>query len=202
MTDQQVDDFLAHYGKKGMRWGVRNAEDDSAPRASRLSDDQKRRLKTAAKVAGTVAVIGGIVATAYILQKNGKLPAFSIPRPKPSAPSLDGLNTVKLNTVKLNKLKPKKLGGKEGGPSLMEKVQVGMQFADIVKGGMKEKPPKLDPDLQQFMNDSAKRQAADNAAFKSNARKQLDEIEQDPFILNYMRGKNPEALARLREDSR
>jgi len=183
MTDQKVDDFLAHVGVKGMRWGHRKAEDDGALHQSRLSEDQKRRLKTAAKVAGTVAVIGGIVATAYILQKNGKIPAFSLPKPR-------GQVTAPI--------KPKR-----GGHTLMEKVQVGKEFADIVKGGMKDKPaPKLDPDLQKFMNDSAKRQAADNAAFKSNARKQLDEIERDPFVLNYMRGKNPEALARLREDSR
>ena len=72
----------------------------------------------------------------------------------------------------------------------------------MLRDGMKKPVPKLDPEVQKFMDDSAKRQAADAAEFKSRARKNLEDIESDQFLLQYMKGKNPEALARLIEEAR
>jgi len=79
MTEQAIDDFFAHHGVKGMRWGVRNASDDSSPRES-MSTKKKVVIGAAA---GTALV--GVAATAVILRKNGKLPMSSFSRSSRSA---------------------------------------------------------------------------------------------------------------------
>lgn len=40
MTDEEVEDFLAHYGVKGMRWGVRK---DRTPGVSRRTDREAKK---------------------------------------------------------------------------------------------------------------------------------------------------------------
>lgn len=56
--EEDLDDFIAHYGVKGMKWG---------------------RTKKFAKAVGTVAVVAGAGAAVVVLAKNGKLPISSIP---------------------------------------------------------------------------------------------------------------------------
>jgi hypothetical protein len=76
-----TDDFLAHYGIKGMRWGVRKADDsDSSPRKG-LSDGQKKALK----VGAGVAAVAGAAVVATILVKNGnvKVPSRTYYKPNP-----------------------------------------------------------------------------------------------------------------------
>lgn len=58
MTD--VDDFIAHYGKKGMKWGVRNDNDVKAARKQARkeirADNQIRSQYTRTKADGSTGV--------------------------------------------------------------------------------------------------------------------------------------------------
>ena len=67
-------EFLAHYGKKGMRWGQRKSrtitytQNKSKPIRT-PADKQKRRSK--AKIAGGVVLAAGSIAVAGVLAKQG-----------------------------------------------------------------------------------------------------------------------------------
>jgi hypothetical protein len=81
-TFDATHDFLAHYGVKGMRWGVRRpstsaepAGNDSANAAAR-----KARVKKVAISAGVLAVAAGGAYVTYKLAKDGKLPIKSLNR--------------------------------------------------------------------------------------------------------------------------
>lgn len=78
VAEIEVDDFLAHYGVKGMRWGQRKASDDSSPSSPRqgLSEGQKKALKVGA---GVAAIAGAAIVTG-MLAKNGKLPVAQLSR--------------------------------------------------------------------------------------------------------------------------
>lgn len=101
-TEEEVNDFLEHFGKKGMKWGVRKSRTGDW---STRSGAQKAGLVTGA-VAGVVAggaianrllggrapvlvtaanVAGGIVGarlTRNLLQKEGKKTVSSLPTPQ------------------------------------------------------------------------------------------------------------------------
>ncbi|ASM62284.1 hypothetical protein SEA_NIGHTMARE_8 [Arthrobacter phage Nightmare] len=72
MTNE-VDDFLIHYGVKGMKWGRRK---DRPEGESRFTPEQKAKIKRAAVVAGTVAIVGALaIGTAYVAKNsNAKVP--------------------------------------------------------------------------------------------------------------------------------
>lgn len=78
VAEAEVEDFLAHYGVKGMRWGVRNASDSGGTATTRkgLSEGQKKALKVGA---GVAAITGAAIVTG-ILAKNGKLPVAQLSR--------------------------------------------------------------------------------------------------------------------------
>ena len=78
IAEVEVDDFLAHYGVKGMRWGVRKADDSDSGSSTRkgLTEGQKKALKVGA---GVAAITGAAVVTG-ILAKNGKLPVAQLSR--------------------------------------------------------------------------------------------------------------------------
>lgn len=65
----EVDDFLAHYGVRGMKWGVRKTSIESAPSKTSLTDEERRaRNKKIARniaVGVTVAAALGVSAYAY-----------------------------------------------------------------------------------------------------------------------------------------
>jgi hypothetical protein len=66
---------LIHFGVRGMKWGVRKSQ------SSGSSGSASNKMSTKKKVAigvGATVVVAGIVATTYILNKNGKLPLSSI----------------------------------------------------------------------------------------------------------------------------
>ncbi|UGL63237.1 membrane protein [Arthrobacter phage Tokki] len=70
----EVDNFLLHYGVKGMKWGRRK---DRPEGESRISPEQKAKLKKAAIVVGTAAVVGAItIGAIYVSNNSGmKVPA-------------------------------------------------------------------------------------------------------------------------------
>ena len=53
-TERVVEDFLAHYGKKGMRWGVLNEEDSSPSSKQKVKEDktQAKQAKRETKALG------------------------------------------------------------------------------------------------------------------------------------------------------
>lgn len=69
MSETQVEDFLAHFGVKGMKWGVRNGSIGSPPRAAkksapRVESTNMAALKVAGKEAAKAAVKYGLPAAA------------------------------------------------------------------------------------------------------------------------------------------
>ena len=91
VSSAEVDDYLAHYGVKGMRWGIRqktyseggtsapgkasSTSSTSTPRERRhLTEGQKKALK----VGAGVAVVAGAVVVTGILAKNGHIPVSTL----------------------------------------------------------------------------------------------------------------------------
>lgn len=65
MSDQQVDDFIEHFGIKGMRWGIRNQHQlDRVPRVARGTAARRQHRKEVAK---RVAVVGGAVGVTAVV---------------------------------------------------------------------------------------------------------------------------------------
>ena len=83
MSDE-VEDFLAHYGIKGMKWGRRKAIETAGPRTRRppLTPEQqakrKAALKKAAVIAGSVVVVAGAAAVAVVIARNSRMPVSQI----------------------------------------------------------------------------------------------------------------------------
>ena len=88
MTDQIYlqavgEDFLAHFGTKGMHWGIRKDNDSgNKPKTEQEKQDASARRKAIAKKvaigAGILLVVAGTAAVVYTLNKNGKLPVSSL----------------------------------------------------------------------------------------------------------------------------
>lgn len=74
MSKKSRDEALAHFGVKGMRWGVRNE-------SSTTSNTSKNRISTKKKVAISLGVLAtGAAITAVVLNKKGDLPVRDISR--------------------------------------------------------------------------------------------------------------------------
>jgi hypothetical protein len=72
MDYSEVDNFLAHYGVKGMQWGKRRSR-------SELQSAKKSRTGSAlTKTAAATAVVAGVALTAAILGKSGGKPSSAI----------------------------------------------------------------------------------------------------------------------------
>jgi len=71
--------LLIHYGKRGMKWGVRNVRPDEAQRKARFGPKAK-------KIALGVAAVGGAVAAGYILSRNGDMKISAGGLTDPSSP--------------------------------------------------------------------------------------------------------------------
>lgn len=84
-----VDDFLSHYGAKGMHWGIRKAEDTKGNNVGKsqidISADRKAKAKKIAIGVGILVVVAGAGYAAYTLNKNGKLPLSSMRSATPSS---------------------------------------------------------------------------------------------------------------------
>jgi len=79
MTTLEEDD-LAHFGVKGMRWGVRKADTSGGTQ-------QKSGMSTKKKVLIGTAVVAGVAATAAILARSGSV---SVPTVRSSAQTSAG----------------------------------------------------------------------------------------------------------------
>ena len=78
MSDISREQALAHFGVKGMRWGVRNE-------TTRSSTEPKNKMSTKKKVAIGVGVVAvGTAVTLAVLGKHGKLPIKEVSNLIPS----------------------------------------------------------------------------------------------------------------------
>jgi len=86
-TFEETDAFLAHYGVKGMRWGVRRPISSAEPAGNDAANAAARRarIKKVAISAGVLAVAAGGAYVTYKLAKDGKLPVKSLNRASVSA---------------------------------------------------------------------------------------------------------------------
>jgi hypothetical protein len=80
MTDMMTEEeFLKHTnafkhaGVKGMKWGVRKAEVTSSSKVPLTDEQRKIRNKKILIATGSAVAVVGLIATAVILQKSGKL---------------------------------------------------------------------------------------------------------------------------------
>jgi hypothetical protein len=80
MAFESTDEFLAHFGVKGMRWGVRR---DGEQTTEGLSDRQKKALK----VGAGVAVVAGAGVVSVMLARSGhiQVPSRRMYKPNPHA---------------------------------------------------------------------------------------------------------------------
>lgn len=78
-----VDDFLDHYGTKGMRWGVRKAQDKSPPKETSKSEGMSNKKK-AAIIFGSVAGVAALAVGATYAKKHMNVPMSEIGQPSES----------------------------------------------------------------------------------------------------------------------
>lgn len=71
----EVDDFLAHYGVKGMKWGKRRAKFDSTSDKPKMS--RKKKIAIAVGV-GAVVAVGTVAAVSIMNGKKSSLPVQSL----------------------------------------------------------------------------------------------------------------------------
>lgn len=95
----ELSDFLAHYGVKGMRWGVRKSNSES----NNSTPSTSSKKKTAAKVATGVAIAGvTLLGAKYAhtqLQKNGSISlAKAVRAGKTISTNSDGSYTTVVNS--------------------------------------------------------------------------------------------------------
>lgn len=73
MHNADLDDFLAHYGVKGMKWGVTRKSGSSSSSKSESGSDKPKRKIDKKKVAIAAGVVGGVAAltvAAVVLNKH------------------------------------------------------------------------------------------------------------------------------------
>ena len=85
MSEIDVEDFLAHYGVKGMKWGVRNSVDHTVEKSKEFMNDIKARYDNLTpeqqrnlKIAGLTALAVGAAAATVILAAHGNKSAVDV----------------------------------------------------------------------------------------------------------------------------
>lgn len=68
-TDQDVDNFLEHFGVRGQKWGVRKPK-SARTETQKSHAARNRKLKAAGGILGAVAVIAGGLYAKKILNQN------------------------------------------------------------------------------------------------------------------------------------
>jgi hypothetical protein len=84
IDDFAVDEFLAHYGVRGMRWGVRRDKESSGANSDKAESSGMSRQKKAAIVLGSVFAVAAVGAGAYYAKQHFGVSVSSIPTPKDS----------------------------------------------------------------------------------------------------------------------
>ena len=76
MSEITRDEALEHFGIKGMHWGVSKAVRNEGDSPHGLSSNQKK----AVAIGAGAAVLAGLAATGYILNRNGNVPMHTLIR--------------------------------------------------------------------------------------------------------------------------
>lgn len=64
--------YLAHFGKKGMKWGVRKKRPDEAERKETFGPEAKARAEKLRKLKIGLAVVGGVAVVGLVMTKSGR----------------------------------------------------------------------------------------------------------------------------------
>lgn len=194
---------LKHYGKKGMKWGVRNEASSSGGGGRAWTDDQKKKARNVAIVAGVVAVGAAYAATQ--IYANGADQRI--------------LNSVRSGTPKLGATLPSLKG-------LHDPIPPGF-FKDIVRGGKVQQAAKegvmsdafrktsagakaaesflktrgsgslsLDPATRAFIKDAPNRILSDQRGWSKSFGQSLNSIQKEDaaFMAEYIKNFAPKAL--------
>lgn len=79
VTQKELDDYLEHFGVKGMRWGHRKEEKAPLGPGRSRKAQRKAAVKLGAGIAGIAAVTAGATFAARVLGERSRLPIASIP---------------------------------------------------------------------------------------------------------------------------
>lgn len=80
ITDLE-ENYLAHFGVKGMKWGKTKRPE----RTSEQKAETRRKIKKAAVIGGSIALVAGTAAVAVMLNKKGNVPLSTIGVPAPKS---------------------------------------------------------------------------------------------------------------------
>jgi hypothetical protein len=73
ISEEEIGEFLAHYGVLGMKWGVRRSEQGSGRSSRSPAQGGHARLKKAAVTGGIVVAAALVASGAYYASRNGGL---------------------------------------------------------------------------------------------------------------------------------
>lgn len=149
---QTTEDFLAHYGKKGMRWGVRResggvqtssgsggSKQTEMPAKRKMSPETKRKIAIGAGVVGAAALITLGVAANSKHQERGKQAAaaqinafakrskWDLAANLPANPPARSRNTPKY--TRRDERKDTKLYGDKGQARIQKRMDKGMTLS-------------------------------------------------------------------------
>jgi hypothetical protein len=136
MSEVLVDDFLAHYGILGMKWGKRRSKSSS------VKPKMSRGKKIAIGV-GVVVAVGSVVALA-VISKNSNMPIRSLTLNKKTNSGKDFV----VNRSKLDRYEAKIKSEMAPDRAKIDKFEAKLRLAD--KPAAKTKPKLSNKELNDY----------------------------------------------------